>query len=74
MPRFWLPILASVQAHVAHWLHFPSSTEGLLFWLNEECWSLKLIPLAELVDLLIERQSQQPDTGAGSLDGGAPAP
>jgi hypothetical protein len=61
--------MALAHVHTARRLHFSASSDGLLLWLSEECWSRGLIRLAELlvgaafsegVDLLTERQEEQP--------------
>jgi hypothetical protein len=54
--------MALAHVHTARRLQFSASSDGLLLWLSEECWSRGLIRLAELLDeLLIERQAQQPE-------------
>ncbi len=56
--------LTMVLAHVhtARRLHFAASSDGLLFWLSEECSGRRLIRLAGLLDdLLTERQAEQPE-------------
>ncbi len=56
------PTMALAHVHTARRLQFSASSDGLLLWLSEECWSRGLIRLAELLDeLLIERQAQQPE-------------
>jgi len=53
--------MAVAHVHAAHRLEFSASSDGLLFWLSEECWGRGLIRLAELLDeLLTERQAEQP--------------
>ena len=56
------PTMALAHVHTARHLHFSASSDGLLLWLSEECWSRGLIRLAELLDdLLTERQAKQPE-------------
>jgi hypothetical protein len=61
---------ASAHAHAARRLHFSASSDGLLHWLSEECSGRGLLRLGELlvgaafsegVELLIERQAEQPE-------------
>ena len=57
--------MALAHAHTCRRLHFSASSDGLLFWLSEECWGRGLLRLAELLDdLLTERQAQQPEPPA----------
>ena len=56
------PTMALAHVHTARRLHFAASSDGLLIWLSEECWSRGLIRLSELLDdLLTERQAEQPE-------------
>jgi len=59
-----------VRSPTARRLHFSASSDGLPLWLSEECWGRGLVRVAELlvgaafcvgVDLLIERQADQPE-------------
>jgi hypothetical protein len=70
MATLLTPASASVHLHAARRLHFSASSVGLLFWLSEECWGRGLVRLGELlvgaafsegVELLIERQAEQPE-------------
>ena len=55
MATLFAPATASVHVHAARRLHFSASSDGLLYWLSEECWGLGLVRLGELLDdLLIE--------------------
>jgi hypothetical protein len=61
MATLFAPATASVHVHAARRLHFSASSDGLLYWLSEECWGRGLVRLGELLDeLLIERQAEQP--------------
>lgn len=43
-------------------LQFFASSDGLLLWLNEECWGRGLVRLAEVLDdLLTEGQAELED-------------
>jgi hypothetical protein len=54
--------MALAHVHTARRLHFSASSDGLLLFFSEECWSRGLIRLAELLDeLLTERQAEQPE-------------
>jgi hypothetical protein len=70
MATLLTPASASVHLHAARRLHFSASSDGLLYWLSEECWGRGLVRLGELlvgaafsegVELLIERQAEQPE-------------
>jgi hypothetical protein len=70
MATLFAPAPCSVHAHAARRLSFSASSDGLLHWLSEECWGRGLIRLGELlvgaafsegVDLLTERQAEQPE-------------
>jgi hypothetical protein len=53
--------MALAHVHTARRLHFAASSDGLLFFLGEECWGRGLIRLAGLLDdLLTDRQAEQP--------------
>jgi len=73
MATLLAPSPASVHLHAARRLHFSASSDGLLHWLSEECWGRGLIRLGELlvgaafsegIELLIERQAEQPEPPA----------
>jgi hypothetical protein len=54
--------LALTNVHTARRLHFAASSDGLLLFLNEECWGRGLLRLGGLLDdLLTERQAEQPE-------------
>ena len=62
--------MALAHAHAARRLHFAASSDDLLLFLSEKCWVRGLIRLAGLlvgaafsegVDLLTERQAEQPE-------------
>ncbi|QVL53400.1 MAG: hypothetical protein KFB97_03135 [Cyanobium sp. M30B3] len=62
--------MALAHGYTARRLQFSASSDGLLIWLSEECWCRGLIRLAGLlvgaafsegVDLLTERQAEQPE-------------
>jgi len=56
------PPHATVHVHAARRLHFSASSDGLLLFLSEECWSRGLLRLGGLLDdLLTERQAEQPE-------------
>ena len=70
MATLLAPASASVHLHAARRLHFSTSSDDLLYWLSEECWGRGLVRLGELlvgaafsegVELLIERQAEQPE-------------
>jgi hypothetical protein len=61
MATLFAPAPCSIHAHAAWRLHFAASSDGLLYWLSEECSIRGLRRLGELLDdLLIERQAEQP--------------
>lgn len=69
MATLLAPASASVHLHAARRLHFSSSSDGLIFWLSEECWGRGLVRLGELLEeLLIERQAEQPEQPEPPLD------
>lgn len=62
--------MALAHAHTSRRLQFSASSDGLLLLLSEECWARGLIRFAALlegaafsegVDLLTERQAEQPE-------------
>ncbi|MCH9713269.1 MAG: hypothetical protein K0U63_01785 [Cyanobacteria bacterium] len=62
--------MALAYADTASRLQFSASSDGLLLWLSEDCWGRGLVRLGELlvgaafsegVELLIERQAEQPE-------------
>lgn len=60
MATLFAPAPYSVHAHAARRLHFAASSDGLLYWLSEECSGRGLRRLGELLDdLLTERQAEQ---------------
>ena len=57
MATLLAPASVSVHLHAARRLHFCASSDGLLYWLREECWGRGLVQLAGLLDdLLIEER------------------
>jgi hypothetical protein len=55
-------VCCPVHPHSSRRLHFDGSSDGLLLILSEECRGRGLIRLAGLLDdLLMERQSEQPE-------------
>ena len=73
MATLCLPVHTPGHLHAARREHFSAGSDGLLLWLSEECWARGLIRLAALlvgaafsagVDLLTERQAEQPESPA----------